>query len=49
LGYLPKEIDGYNLAIAHAFAQTFDGFRAKFGDVHLEVIEESVAQETRLP
>jgi hypothetical protein len=33
----PKKFKGYNLPVAHAFAQTFDGFRAKVGDVQLEI------------
>jgi hypothetical protein len=44
-----RKFEGYNLAVAHAFTQTFDGFRAKVGDVQLEVTEDFVAWETRLP
>jgi hypothetical protein len=36
-------------AIAQAFSQSFDGFRAKFEDVKLEVIEDSIAQVKGLP
>jgi hypothetical protein len=44
-----RKFDGYNLAVAQAFAQTFDGFRAKVGDVQLEVTEDFIAQATGLP
>jgi hypothetical protein len=35
-----KKFEGYNLQIAKAFAQTFDGFRAKIGDIQLELTED---------
>jgi hypothetical protein len=38
-----RKFEGYNLAVAQAFAQMFDGFRAKVGDVQLEVTEDSIA------
>jgi hypothetical protein len=44
-----QKFEGYNLAVAQAFAQMFDGFRAKVGDVQLEVTEDSIARATRLP
>jgi hypothetical protein len=44
-----RKFEGYNLAVAHAFAQTFDGFRAKIGDVQLEVTEDFIARVTGLP
>jgi hypothetical protein len=28
-----KKFEGYNLQVAKSFAQTFDGFRAKIGDI----------------
>jgi hypothetical protein len=44
-----KKFEGYNLQIAKAFPQTFDGFRAKFGDVQLEITEDFISRATRLP
>jgi hypothetical protein len=44
-----RKFEGYNLAVAQAFAQTFDGFRAKVGDVQLEVTEDFIARATGLP
>jgi hypothetical protein len=35
--------------VAQAFAQTFDGTRAKIGDLQLEVTEGSIAEATGLP
>jgi hypothetical protein len=32
-----RKIEGYNLAVTKKFSQTFDGFRAKVGDLQLEV------------
>jgi hypothetical protein len=43
-----RKFEGYNLAVAQDFAQTFDGFRAKVGDLQLEVTEDSIARATRL-
>jgi hypothetical protein len=34
---LLRKFDGHNLAVTQDFTQTFDGFRAKVGDVQLEV------------
>jgi hypothetical protein len=39
-----QKFEGYNLVVAQAFAQTFDGFRAKVGDVQLEVTEDFIAR-----
>jgi hypothetical protein len=44
-----QKFEGYNLAVAQAFAQTFDGFRDKVETVKLEVKEESIAWVTRIP
>jgi hypothetical protein len=41
-----KKFEGYNLQVAKAFAQTFDGFRAKVGDVQLEITEDFISRET---
>jgi len=43
------KFEGYNLVVAQAFAQTFDGFRAKVGDVQLEVTKYFMAQAIGLP
>jgi hypothetical protein len=32
-----KKFEGYNLQVAQAFAQMFEGFLAKVGDVQLEI------------
>ena len=41
LGWLPfiKKFDGYNPTVAWKFALSFDGCRAKVGDVQLEITE----------
>jgi hypothetical protein len=44
-----KKFEGYNLSVAQAFAQTFDGFRAKVGDVQLEITEDFISRVTGLP
>jgi hypothetical protein len=44
-----KKFEGYNLSVAQAFAQTFDGFRAKVGDVQLEITEDFMSRVTGLP
>jgi hypothetical protein len=44
-----KKFEGYNLQVAEAFAQTFDGFRAKIGDIQLELTEEFMSKEIGLP
>jgi hypothetical protein len=44
-----KKFEGYNLQVAKYFAQTFDGFRAKIGDIQLELTENFVSKVTVLP
>jgi hypothetical protein len=44
-----KQFEGYNLQVEKAFAQTFDGFRAKNGDMQLELTKDFVRKETGLP
>jgi hypothetical protein len=44
-----KKFKGYNLCVAKEFSQTFDGYRETFGDVQLEVTEDLLSEETRLP
>jgi hypothetical protein len=44
-----KKFEGYNLQVAQDFAHTFDGFRAKVGDVQLEITEDFISRATRLP
>jgi hypothetical protein len=43
-----RRFEGYNLAVAQAFAQSFDGSKAKIGDLQLEVTKDSIAQATGL-
>lgn len=44
-----KRIEGFNLKLAQAFTQSFDGTRAKIGDLQLKVTEGSIAEATGLP
>jgi hypothetical protein len=44
-----KKFEGYNLQVAKYFAQTFDGFRAKIGDIQLELTEDFMSKVTGLP
>jgi hypothetical protein len=44
-----KIFEGYNLQVAQAFAQTFDGCREKIGDTQLELIEGFVSEAIGLP
>jgi hypothetical protein len=44
-----NKFECYNLQVAKYFAQTFDGFRAKVGDVQLEIIDDFISRVTRLP
>jgi hypothetical protein len=44
-----RKFEGYNLSVAQAFAQTFDGFRAKVGDVQLEITEDFISRATQTP
>jgi hypothetical protein len=50
-GWLPfiRKFDGYNLPVARQFALSFDGCRAKVGDVQLEVTEQFLSLATSLP
>jgi hypothetical protein len=43
-----QSFEGFNLEVAQDFAQTFDGTRAKIGDLQLQVSEESIAEATGL-
>jgi hypothetical protein len=44
-----KLFKGFNLEISQAFAQNFDGAKAKIGYLQLEVTEHSIAEATSLP
>jgi hypothetical protein len=44
-----KKFDGFDLAVARQFALSFDGCRAKVGDVQLEITEEFLSLATGLP
>jgi hypothetical protein len=50
-GWLPfiRKFDGYNLPVARQFSLSFDGCRAKVGDVQLEVTEQFLSLATSLP
>jgi hypothetical protein len=50
-GWLPfiRKFDGFNLTVARQFALSFDGCRAKVGDVQLEITEQSLSLATSLP
>jgi hypothetical protein len=50
-GWLPfiKRFDGYNPIVARQFALSFDGCRAKVGDVQLEINEQFLSSATSLP
>jgi hypothetical protein len=50
-GWLPfiRKFDGYNLTVARQFALSFDGCRAKVGDVQLEITEQFLSSATSLP
>jgi hypothetical protein len=41
--------EGFNLSVAQQFTLTFDGCRAKFGDIQLELNEEFLSSATGLP
>jgi hypothetical protein len=43
-----QSFEGFNLEVAQDFSQTFDGTRAKIGDLQLQVSEESIAEATGL-
>ena len=44
-----RKFDGYDLTVARQFALSFDGCRAKVGDVQLEITEEFLRLATSLP
>jgi hypothetical protein len=50
-GWLPfiRRFDGFNPGVARQFALTFDGCRAKVGDVQLEINEKFLSLATSLP
>jgi hypothetical protein len=43
-----QRFEGFNLSVAQQFALTFDGFRAKVGDIQLELNEEFISSTTGL-
>jgi hypothetical protein len=44
-----QRFEGFNLAVARQFAMTFDGCRAKVGDIQLEIDENFISSATGLP
>jgi hypothetical protein len=44
-----EKFEGFNLAVAQQFALTFDGCRAKIGDIQLELNEDFISSATGLP
>jgi hypothetical protein len=44
-----KRFEGFNLCVARQFAMTFDGCRAKVGDIQLEIDEKFISLATGLP
>jgi hypothetical protein len=44
-----QRFEGFNLSVAQQFALTFDGCRAKVGDIQLELNEEFLSSATGLP
>jgi hypothetical protein len=46
---LLKSLEGFNLTVAQEFTLTFNGCRAKIGDVHLELNKDFISQATGLP
>jgi hypothetical protein len=44
-----QKFDGFNLGVARQFALTFDGCRAKVGDVQLQIDEQFLSLATGLP
>jgi hypothetical protein len=50
-GWLPfiQKFNGYNHTVARQFALSFDGCRAKVGDVQLEITEQFLSSATSLP
>jgi hypothetical protein len=49
-GWLPfiRKFDGFNISVARQFALSFDGYRAKVGDLQLEITEQSLSLATSL-
>jgi hypothetical protein len=43
-----QRFEGFNLSVAQQFSLTFDGFRAKVGDIQLELNEEFISSATGL-
>jgi hypothetical protein len=43
-----QRFEGFNLSVAQQFALTFDGCRAKVGDIQLELNEEFISSATGL-
>jgi hypothetical protein len=44
-----QKFDGFNMIVARQFALSFDGGRAKVGDLQLEITEQSISSATGLP
>ena len=44
-----QRFEGFNLCVAQQFALTFDGYRAKVGDIQLEIDEKFISSATGLP
>jgi hypothetical protein len=44
-----QKFEGFNLFVAQQFTLTFDGCRAKVGDIQLEISEEFISFATGLP
>ena len=44
-----RKFDGYNITVARQIALSFDGCRAKVGDVQLEITEQFLSLATSLP
>jgi hypothetical protein len=44
-----QRFEGFNLSVAQKFVLTFDGYRAKVGDIQLELNEEFISSATGLP
>jgi hypothetical protein len=44
-----KRFEGFNLCVARQFSMTFDGCRAKVGDIQLEIDEQFISSATGLP
>jgi hypothetical protein len=44
-----QRFEGFNLCVARQFSMTFDGCRAKVGDIQLEIDEKFISSATGLP